>query len=94
VEYITVNQMIDSVDSVQAKLFLKGLWYAIEEGIFSLSLEYEVFKHQFMHLRASAPLNWSLDWDGTQFALSRQIKNHGVFSIIAQSNGTILYKFS
>jgi hypothetical protein len=94
VKYSTVNQIINASDSVQATLYLKELWYAREENWFSLSLECEVFKHQFMHLRASAPLNWRLDWDGSQFSLSKQTINHGILTIISQTNGHIIYKFS
>ncbi|MGM0876887.1 MAG: hypothetical protein ACQEWV_19555 [Bacillota bacterium] len=93
-KYSTVNQIIESSDSIQALTYLKDLWYAMEEGFFALSLDYEGFKRQFMHLRANAPLNWRLDWDGSQFSLSKEIVNHSVISIIAQSNGQIIYKFS
>lgn len=90
--YITVNQLIKAEDSIQAKNYLKELWYAIAEKSFSLSLNYEVFTHQLMHLRASAPVNWRLNWDGTEFSLSREIKNHGTLAIIAKPNGSIIFK--
>jgi hypothetical protein len=93
VKYSTVSQIIENSESVQARTFLKDLWYALEEDCFAFSLDYKGFKNQFMHLKASAPQNWQLDWDGSQFSLSRQIVNHGVLSIIAQPNGHIIYKF-
>ncbi|MGM7722433.1 hypothetical protein [Metabacillus sp. Hm71] len=92
--YLTVNKIIENTESIQAKKYLMELWYAIEEESFPLSLKYHTFKHQFMHLKASAPKNWNLDWDGSQFSLSRQIKHHCYFSIIVQPNGMITYKFS
>lgn len=92
--YKPVHEILASKDVLLAKNYLKELWYAIEEEYFSLSTNYKVYKQQIMHLRASAPVNWSLNWNGSQFYLSTIIENHSVLHVSIKSNGHVEYLFS
>lgn len=92
-KYSSVNQLINDPDSIEAINYLKELWYAIEENIFSLSMNDQTYNHQFIHLRAGAPENWNLNWDGKEFSLTKSIRNHGMMRIISQANGHITFKF-
>lgn len=92
-KYSSINQLINDTDSIEAINYLKELWYAIEENIFSLSMNYQTYNHQFIHLRAGAPENWNLDWNGKQFSLTKTISNHGIMRIISQENGRISFQF-
>lgn len=92
--YKPVQEIIDSKEVLIANSFLKELWYAIEEEYFSFSTNYKVYKQQLMHLRASAPVNWSLNWNGNQFYLSTIIENNSVLHVSINSSGHVDYLFS
>ncbi|PGT91565.1 MULTISPECIES: hypothetical protein [Bacillaceae] len=92
--YRSVNEIINSKQSAEAINYLKGLWYSIVEGEFSFSYNYDIYKMQLMHLRASAPIEWSLEWNGLHFFLTRKIEDHGKITIQLKPNGHFIYKFS
>ncbi len=92
--YLTVNYILDQQATSEAKGFLKDLWYAIVEGQFSISSDYNIYKQQFMHIQASSPNEWKFGWNGLYFTLTKDIKNHASFTIVLKPNGHFNYYFS
>ena len=91
--YLTVNQISQSQAATDAKTYLKELWYAIVEGHFSMSHQYDIYKDQLLHLQASAPKDWQLGWNGIQFTLTKNIEHHARVTLMLKPNGSILLFF-
>ncbi|PMC39139.1 hypothetical protein CJ195_04150 [Bacillus sp. UMB0899] len=92
--YLTVNQISQSQASIEAKTYLKELWYAIVEGHFAMSRHYRMYKYQLLHLQASAPEDWQLEWNGIQFTLTKDFEHHARVTLMLRPNGSIQYYFS